>query len=259
MPRRRRHGRRQRGLTVFEIVIVIAIIGMLSWLATGALRWLRGANGIDTAVELAAVMRRTGQLAAGSGALHRLVIDLDTQAYRVEVCAGGPAAIAKDPVAALVEQTDEARQRALADARERLSTLPQGSLPTGGDAERGDEMALALAGQLAARRTCQITGELFGDPDGRDAVRQVHTERGARVRRVWVQHLSAPVQSGPVAIHFFPVGSAEKAIIEVVDTSDKPFTVVVHGLTGRVEVRHGALRDPDAFLYRDALGEEVRR
>jgi hypothetical protein len=72
---------------------------------------------------------------------------------------------------------------------------------------------------------------------------------------VWVQHLRDPVTSGMVAIHFFPLGSAEKAIVEIGDGS-KTFSVVVWGLTGRVELQDGAIRDPDDFLYRDAEGEE---
>ena len=115
-------------------------------------------------------------------------------------------------------------------------------------------MALALAGQLAARRTCTVSAELFGDADGRGTVRQVQR---AKIQQIYVQHLPDPVSSGLVAIYFFPMGSAEKAIVEVGD-GDKTFTITVSGLTGMVEMRDGALRDPEDFLMRDATGEKVQ-
>lgn len=253
--------RHSHGMTILEVVIVIAIVGLISWLGVGAIRWLRGANAVETSVEMAAVMRRTGQLAQTSGELYRVVFDLgatssDPQTFRVEVCTGGPAALSKVPE--LPVESEESRQRAIEDAKQRLATTaPQGALPTGGAEDgRAEEMALALAGQLGARRSCTVSAELFGDPDGRGTVRQVQTDRGARIKQVWVQHLEDPVAHGLVAVHFFPSGSAEKAIFEVGDGRNT-FTVLVHGLTGRVEVRDGALRSPDDFLLRDATGEEV--
>lgn len=242
-------------MTLFEVMIVIAIVGLLSYLGVGAIRWLRGANGIDAAVELAGVMRRSSQLATGAGEMYRIVLDLDAQTYRVERCTGGPGAISKNPESFDPgEQTDEGKKRAVEAARQRLSSLPQGALPTGDDPERADEMALALAGELAARRTCMVTGELFGEPNGKGAVRALDPARSAKVRQVWVQHLDRPVSTGLVAIHFFPLGSAEKAIVEIGD-GDHTYTVLVHGLTGRVDVQDSAVRDPDAFLFRDATGE----
>jgi len=258
MPRTGRNS--SRGMTILEVVVVIAIIGMVSWLGVGAIRWLRGANAVETSVEMAAVLRRTSQLAQTSGELYRVVFDLgatdrDPQSYRVEVCAGGPAALSKEPE--LPDVSEDAKKRAIEDAKQRLaSSAPQGALPTGGDEESSQDMALALAGQLGARRTCTVSAELFGDPDGKGAVRQIDTGRGARIRQVWVQHLEDPVAHGLVAVHFFPTGAAEKAILEISDGRNT-FTALVHGLTGRVEVRDGALRDPDDFLLRDATGEEI--
>jgi prepilin-type N-terminal cleavage/methylation domain-containing protein len=263
--------RHSRGLTLLEIMVSLAIIGMLSYLGYGAIRWLRGANVTETSVELASVMRRTQQLAAETGMLHRVVFDLgmsdnDPQTYRVEVCAGGPGAISRTPEAGDTDQSEEKRKRAIESAKERLATLPSaggtaagsGGLPgmASGDPEQAEEMALALAGQLAARRTCVVaTGVVSGDTDGKELVRAVDPNRTARIKQVYVQHLEKPVTTGLVAIHFFPLGSAEKALVEIGD-DDHTFTVKVHGLTGRVDVADGAIRDPDDFLMRDVAGEK---
>ncbi len=248
-------------------MISLAIIGMMSYLGYGALRWLRGANVTEASVELASVMRRAQQLAAETGMLHRVVFDLgksssDPQTYRVEVCAGGPGAISRDPELADPDQGDDKRKRAVEDAKQRLQSLPSsggagggaGALPTG-DPEQAEDMALALAGQLAARRTCVVVaGVVSGDADGKELVRQIDPNRTARVKQIWVQHLERPVSTGLVALHFFPLGSAEKALVEVGD-DDHTYTVKIHGLTGRVDVADGAVRDADAFLMRDAAGE----
>ena len=44
-------------------------------------------------------------------------------------------------------------------------------------------------------------------------------------------------------------------MIELADGSDV-FTVLVHGLTGRVELRDGEMRDPDEHMLRDAEGDK---
>jgi hypothetical protein len=241
------------------MIVVLAIMAALIWVATGAIRWLRGANVVDTSVELVSVMRRTSQLAVEAGQLHRVVLDLDGQTYRVEICTGGPATIDAKPAIAIPE---EERRKQVEDAKRNLASTGSQVLPVGADDDNADEMALALAGQLAMRRGCEVSTALFGDPQGRGAIRAVDPNRSARIRSVWVQHLKKAVVPGDrtdgnlVAIHFFPNGSAEKAIVEVSD-GDDTITLLVHGLTGRVETRNGALRNPDDFMLRNAEGDRV--
>jgi hypothetical protein len=69
-----------------------------------------------------------------------------------------------------------------------------------------------------------------------------------------VQHRDESATKGQVALYFFPLGQAEKAIVELTDGSDV-FSVLVFGLTGRVELRDGALRDVDDHMLKNAMGE----
>lgn len=258
------------GLTLLEMMIVIAIIAMLSALAVGAIRVLRGPNGVETTIELAQVMNRTSQLAVETGKLHRVVLDLDKQMYWVERCDGGPSAMSRAPEA-LENQfagsgtgsgtgtgtgADDKRKAAIEAAKQKLSSVPQGALPAGGDDENADEMALALAGDMASLRQCQPAAGLFGDSDGKGGIRGINTNRGAKIKDVWVQHLPDAVASGLVAIYFFPLGSAEKSIIEIGD-GEKTFDLLVHGVTGEVEIHDGALSNADDFMMRDATGEKT--
>src|SRR3954447_26402525 len=78
----------QSGLTVLEIMVVLAIVGGLVYIVRSGFRLVTKADLVENATELTAVMRRASQLAVEHGELHRVVLDLDAQAYAVEVCQG---------------------------------------------------------------------------------------------------------------------------------------------------------------------------
>ncbi|HSN28243.1 MAG TPA: hypothetical protein VLT45_18285, partial [Kofleriaceae bacterium] len=69
-----------------------------------------------------------------------------------------------------------------------------------------------------------------------------------------VQHRDESVTKGQIAIYFFPLGSSEKAVIEVTD-GDEIFSVLVYGLTGRVELRDGVLRDVNDHMMKNIMGD----
>ncbi len=239
---------------MLEMVVVLAIIGGLAYLGAMAAGRLTRTRLNDDTVGLSAMARRAGQLAVETGELHRIVLDLDQGTYRIEECKGGPAAIVKHPEEQDHDLTPEQKAAAIEEARRKLQSLPQNVLPQGGDEERAEAMALAMAGQLDALRTCQLAAGESGKYDGKDLITPVSS--GVKIRSVWVQHLEDPVSSGLVAIHFFPVGSAEKAIVELADDDDA-FSVLVHGLSGRIETRDSPVARPEDFFLRDVTGEAV--
>ena len=44
--------------------------------------------------------------------------------------------------------------------------------------------------------------------------------KGIKFKEIWVQHRDDSVTKGQVAIYFFPMGSSEKAVIELTDGSE---------------------------------------
>ena len=50
------------------------------------------------------------------------------------------------------------------------------------------------------------------------------------------------------------MGSSEKSVIEMTDGSET-FTILVFGLTGRVELRDGTLKSVDDHMLRNAMGD----
>jgi type II secretory pathway pseudopilin PulG len=241
-------------MTVLEIMVVLAIIGGLFFVARSGFRLLTKADLVEDANELTAVMRRASQLAVEHGDLHRVVLDLDNQSYVVEVCQGA-LAIARNE---LVKADDEDTKRALERGRQRLNGVPSDSASSV-DPEETTRRAAALAGHHVADRTCRAADDsITGDANGKGWMRRLHKDKGIKFKEIWVQHRDDSVAKGHVAIYFFPLGSAEKSVIELTD-GNEVFSVLVFGLTGKVELHDGALRDVDEHMLKNAMGNKDTR
>lgn len=246
-------------MTVLELIVVITIIAAGTYLLRSGFRAFSKADMVENATELSAVLQRTSQLAIETGEMHRVVIDLDPAPaedtkrldYQVERCLGQAAIMRNEAVKKDAEETE----RALAKGKQRLDQLPEDALAIG-DVDTAMQRMAAVAGHHVSDRTCTpaiegFTGDARGKPWGRSLARH----RGIKFKQIWVQHLSDKATKGEVAIYFFPTGSAEKAVVEMTDGSET-YTILVHGLTGRVELRDGTLRDPDDHMLRNVLGDK---
>lgn len=239
-----------RGMTVLEIMVVLALLGGLFMVVRSGFRLVTKADLVEDANELTAVLRRANQLAVEHGELHRVTIDLDAQGYVVEVCEG-QIAIARNE---LLKADDDETKRKLERGRLRLEGLPADALASG-DPEESTRRAAALAGHHVADRTCHPAREgLTGDASGKGWVRRLRKDKGIKFKEVWVQHRDDGVSKGQVAIYFFPAGSSEKSVIELTDGSEV-FSVLVFGLTGRVELHDGVLRDVNDHMLKNAMGD----
>lgn len=250
----------QAGLTVLELLIVLLLIGLMAYLGYSAFGRLAGVALVEDTNDLVAVMRRTQVLAVEAGMPTRVVLDFDKQAYWVEVCTG-EATLRRTREEVKLDPKEQ--EKALEEAKRKIALLPAGQLKAGSSEEEA-RMALALAGDPNAGRSCipvdqtqELKDVMSGDAMGRKLVRKLQTGRGVKLREVWVQHLEDSVDSGQVSVNFFPLGWGEKAIIELGDGSDV-HTVLLHGATGRVEVIAGRLPDPDDHMLRQADGERDR-
>jgi prepilin-type N-terminal cleavage/methylation domain-containing protein len=251
--------RANAGLTLLELMIVIAVIGAGMLLLRSGFRAITKADLVEDAVELAAILRRANQLAIEHGELHRVVLDLDALTpeaetrfdYVVEQCQGS-AAIARNEA---VRPDEETVKKAADRGRAKLEQLPPDALAVG-DADEAMKRTLAVAGHHVADRTCSPAVAGFtGDVSGKKWGRALRVKQGIRFKQVWVQHRDDRVAKGQVAIYFFPTGTATKSVIELTDGTEV-YTILVHGLTGRVELRDGTLRDPDDHMLRNVMGDK---
>jgi type II secretory pathway pseudopilin PulG len=247
MSRRRSH---IGGMTVLEIMIVLAIIGGGAVLVRSGFRMITKADLVENATELAAVLRRTNQLAIEHGEMHRVILDLEDHQYIVEVCQGQTAIVRNEKLDKKPEDVKDAIER----GKQRLGQMPEDAFAAG-DPDEATKRAVALAGHHIADRTCMpAKDDISGDATGKGWARKLYSGKGIKFKEVWVQHLDTGSTKGKVAIYFFPMGSAEKAVIEVTDGSET-FTVLVYGLTGRVELRDGELKSVDEHMLRNAMGD----
>jgi type II secretory pathway pseudopilin PulG len=238
-------------MTVLEIMIVLAVIGGLFYIVRSGFRIVTKADLVEDATELTAVMRRTNQLAVEHGELHRVVLDLDIGGYAVEVCEGQAAIVRNEKVQGL----DDDARRKIDRGKQRLANLPGDALATG-DAEEATRRAMALAGHHVADRVCKPAADaVTGDASGKGWLRKLRKDKGVKFKQIWVQHRDEVVSKGQVAIYFFPVGSSEKSVIELTDGSEV-FSVLIYGLTSRVELRDGALRDVNEHMMKNVMGDK---
>jgi type II secretory pathway pseudopilin PulG len=258
-------------MTILEIMIVLAIIGLMMLIGLPAVRSLLKTDLRKHASGVAATLRAGYELATLSGIHHRVVFDLDAQTYELQACPEKielrrDASGITDP-----EALEAAKQRAataapaaggagLAGALGGLAAPPigAGALPDGAvdDPEAAVKISATLAGDDLGGATCTVPTTPNGDADGRGNQRQLDVDRGIRFGEVHVQHLDDAPRGGKVAINFFPLGWAEKAVVEVATEDGDRFSVVLHGMTGKVEVREGAV-DADRILRRNAAGDQA--
>ena len=238
-------------MTVLEIMVVLAIIGGLFYVVRSGFRIVTKADLVEDASELTAVMRRASQVAVEHGELHRVVLDLETQAYVVERCEGQAVIVRNEQL----QGDDDETKRAIERGKQRLANLPSDALASG-DPEEATRRATALAGHHIADRTCKpATDSVTGNASGKGWLRKLRKDKGVKFKQVWVQHRDDGVTKGQVAIYFFPVGSSEKSVIELTDGSEV-FSVLVYGLTGRVELHDGELRDVNDHMMKNAMGDK---
>ncbi len=238
-------------MTLLEVMIVIAIIGFGALLVHRGFRAITRADLVENSTELAQIMKRTSALAIEKGEMHRVLMDLDKQVYVVESCLGSTSIMRNEAV-----RTDpEALKKAMERGQQKLRDLPTDAFAAG-DPEEAARRATAISGSHIADRECSpVKDGISGDVTGKGFLRTLSTAKGVKFKRVFVQHMEHAVDKGQVAIYFFPQGQAEKADIEVTD-GDEVFSVLVYGLTGRVQLSDGALRDPDDHMLKNVMGDK---
>lgn len=246
---------------------MIAILGVMMYVMRTAFNRVTKADLVEDVDELAAMLRRTSQLAIESGEQHRVVFDVEKGVYRIEVCQGAIGLVRQQAVEK--EQDDkEKTEEAIKRGKERLRDLPEDALAVG-DPDEAVKRAKAISGHHIADRTCMpateyVSGVNHGihkqvvqaGEQPSQWIRNLNAKAGIKFAEIWVQHRDDGVKEGEVAIYFFPSGSAEKAVIELQDDDKDYRTVMVNGLTGRVTQKSDRLADVDEVMLRNVLGDK---
>jgi general secretion pathway protein H len=242
--------KRQAGLTLIEILVVLAVLGLIAAILVLGLGRAGKLTLRTDAGRLAAALRSSFDRAAATGAHHRVILDLEAETFQVERCEGRIRLRRSDDEAKAQDQADVAAQvaqlkaQANAAAEANALGLPPGAAPTTG-APAAEAAPAAALGDAGCGPVPGTLGKL----------QTLRKDKKVDIRRVFVSHLEKAAEEGKVTLNFFPLGRAEKAVVEV-GQGDELFSLVVHPLTGRVEIQVGEYKHPEEFVVEDAEGEE---
>jgi len=234
LPARLRGAAEERGLTLIELMVTVALIGMVTAgivISSGAVinSRMRGAAGMITGAVRIAFTR-----ASATSRPNRLVFDIDNGAVILEETRD-VLALKKDDVAGGAAAATEEERDAIATAA-RIIKGPQ--------APRARFSAVRALG--------------FDEPDtsgGRPI------GKGVRFRKVETAHSPDGQTSGRAYLYFWPGGQTERAAIQLAratsgDDANEGMTILISALTGRVRTVAGAksmdpLRDDGTFQERE--------
>ncbi len=241
--------RRNKGMTMLEVIVVIAVLGLV--MGFGFSSFTRSAEDVlyRQTVEAARLLHTAQSMAMESGSLHRVSFDLDKGTAMVEMCEG----------TVKLEPTSVRERREEKDKLEKIDNLEQfaqsNGVPKGFLQDVAPEKAVVLAAAIANKQLgqsrCVLASGDDRDIEQRGFISQL--PQGTQFAKMHLQTHDDPLTEGVGAIHFFPLGYAEKAIVEFSNTNSDRFHLLIHGLSGRIELQAGKPEDPERHLRRNAL------
>lgn len=230
---RLRGQRKARGLTLFEVLIVVSLIGILTGAVLMGTGVLGGAR-MRASVSLISAGIRVGLNRANStGRPVRMVFDLETNRVILEESSGKM-------------------------LREKEDDNTGGGAEAATEAERAarEEAESLIKAPRAPRPSFTPVKEFGFEGDDGEPGRALET--GVSFRRVQTEHDADPRTSGRAYLYFFPGGGTERASIQLQkgNSEDDGVTILVNGLTGRTKAERGWVeleppREDDAYGERE--------
>jgi general secretion pathway protein H len=234
--------RARRGFSLVEVMVVIAIVGLLLGASVYGFRSVAKSELRSSASKLAGAIRYCFDRSITTGSYYRIVLDLDGNKYwaersedRTYLTAGKEDAPGKGQ--AFDEQAVEKKRDE--------------------DEAKLQEMATSVGGAMVALdpppKPKRAKFQTFKDT----TLPQVKLAR-ARLFDVFTPRQREPYLKGRAYLYFFPDGHTERAIVRL-DDGDDFYSLIVHPLTGRVEVVSGKVDIPHDFGGQDDEGKDVTR
>ncbi len=225
--------RKARGLTLFEVLIVVALIGILTGavlLGTGV---LGGARMRASASLISAGIRLGLSRANSTGRPVRMVFDFETNRVILEETSG-----------TMLREKEEDNMGGGAEAATAAER-----------AAREEAESLVKAPRAPRARFTPVKEFGFEGDDGEPGR---SLEPGVSLRRVQTEHDSDPRTAGRAYLYFFPGGGTERASIQLQKgkSEDDGVSILVNGLTGRAKMERGWVdlappREDDAYGERE--------
>ena len=213
----------QRGLTLLELVIAIALVAILSGSLLFGKNMLVGSRLKSDATLIMSSVRLGLSRANATGRPTRLVFDF------------------------------EKRQLSIEEASNSLMLREKGKDQTGGadpataaETKARAESERIIEGPRAKRPRFTKLAGVRGPVEDLTSGRALGD--GVQIVRVRTEHDDEPLREGRAYIYFWPGGTTERAIIQLQKAGDKEpaLTVVLSPLTGRAKIEKGEVDFPEA-------------
>ena len=240
------------GFTLIELMVVIAIAGLMAAATTQGFRSLRKADLREASTQLSGGMRYLFDRASTTGKIHRLVIDMEQGMYWAEV--------SDDkffiPREAESEETLRTREDKEADEEEeeaRKRQQAERAFQSGKSAPANSSFDLSKL-EVGDFRPKRARFAAFKDL----ALKPVRLKKKVKVQSVYTPRVTEPLTSGRAYIYFFPLGQTEPAIVTMSNPEgDAVFSLVVHPITGRVRIYNKEVQPEGRGVRYDDEGKQV--
>ncbi len=201
-------------MTLIEIIITVAIIGLIMGLSVGVFR-----NSSDSALSeasdrLMGTIKYVYNEAAIKNQYYRMVINLDDQTFAVE----------SSPDPFKISSTQEG--------------IPEVDVSTNANIkEVGADLKTDTTEEEEEVAPPPLMGSTFSGTSSY-LLKPVKLPDGVRIKDVYVDHLDKKVESGKTAIYFFPNGWVEKAVINLTDEKGEiNYSLETFPSSGKTKIR----------------------
>ncbi|HET7042403.1 MAG TPA: prepilin-type N-terminal cleavage/methylation domain-containing protein [Gemmatimonadales bacterium] len=235
--------RRERGLTLIELVVAMSIVMLLVTMTVVSADALTGQKAKSAAGELAGTIRSLYDTASLTGKTCRLVFQLPNES-------------AEDGA---VKVSAECAQGAVTTSRDREEVLRQARLESDAAAKESDRDRSRRDEEERDRQRRQGDDEknlqdlMAEEKDRVEAAARFQGFEDQQVKpkalpssvrvSVWTRHQKEPARSGIAYLYFFPQGYTEQAQV-VVRQGSNAWTITVAPLTGKTSVVDKELEAP---------------
>lgn len=217
-------------MTLIELIVVVVIIALAGSGLSFSLGALNKTNLKSGAARFAAAARFAYNRAIIRGTTVRIAFDIPGTTFSIEEA---------NAHVTLARAKDERRKDALDK--------------TGQDIVGVDPWESARARISEVMKPSYGASPFHGlqNDDGKAVTRYTSVPLGRRVQvvKLIVPHEPEPLEQGKGAVHFFPSGLTEHAVIQLSDGADAIYSVEIHPLTGRCQIY------PQAFEPKKLLGD----
>jgi general secretion pathway protein H len=220
------------GFTLIEVVIVLAIVGLIFSLGIKGFKSLARSDLRSSAAHLSGSMRFLFDRASTTGKVHRLVLDLEGARYWAEVSDDKFFAPrdSESPESLRRRETLEAEEDEEAQAKREKAEQEAAAKYSSSSKDSSFDMAKLEMGEFKPKRARFAA---FKDL----VIKPVKLKNTTVLRSVYTPRVDEPLTSGRAYIYFYPLGQTESAIITLSDKDGETiYSLVAHPVTGRVKV-----------------------